>query len=105
MDDVHVPTHQPHLQTRYSRVATFVGQDEFNGIRIGYPNKTLTQDVRMTFVDGLIPRESLTKMGVELNLVSASAASTKADWVQDSDGALCHEEEAFDRCLIISWLQ
>ncbi len=114
MDDVHVQTHQAHLQTQYSRVAAFVGQNELNGIRIGYPNKTLTKDVHTTFVDGVIPREPLTKMGVELNLVSASAASAKADWVQYSSGALCHEREAFsvqvilgsvDQRLIVSWLQ
>ncbi len=80
---------------QYSRVAAFVGQDELNGITTGYLNKTLTKDVGATFVDGVIPREPLTKMGVEPNFIFASAARAKADRVQDSSGALCHEGEAF----------
>ncbi len=114
MDNVHIPPHQAHLQTQYSRVATFIGQDELNGITNSYPNETLTKDVRATCVDGVTPREPLTKMGVEPNLISASAASAEADRVQDGSGALCHEGGAFsvqvilgsfDRRLIISWLQ
>ncbi len=74
----------------------------------------LTEDILSTFVNGVIPRETFTKMGVEPNFVSTSAASPEADWVQDRSRAFCHEGKSFsiqvilvslDWRLIVAWLQ
>jgi hypothetical protein len=81
MHDVNVPTHKAHLQAQYCRVAAFVGQYELDGIAIRNPHKALPKDVRTTFVDGLIPGEPLTKVGVEPNLISVGATGVKTDRV------------------------
>jgi hypothetical protein len=64
----------------------------------------LTKEVLSTFVNGVIPRETFTKMGVEPNFVSTSAASPKADQVQNGSRDFCHEGESFSIQVILGSL-
>ncbi len=50
MDNVHVPTHQVHLQTKYSRVAAFKGQKELDSVAIRDLDKALAEDIVSDFV-------------------------------------------------------
>jgi len=99
---IHVPTHKAHLQTQNRSVAAFVGYNEFYGVAVGDPDKTLSKYVMLAFVDVIIAGKSLTEMRVEPNFVAAGAASTEENWVEDYSGAFCHEREAFACPVIVS---
>jgi hypothetical protein len=62
VDNVNIPAHQAHLQMQDSRVAALIGQNELDGVTISHPHEALSKDVLTTLVDGIITRESLTKM-------------------------------------------
>jgi hypothetical protein len=95
VNDVDIPAHQAHLQTQDSRVAALLRENEFDGVTVHNPNKTLRKDVMSDFVDTVVACETLAKMGVQLNFVSAAFPSTKANGVEDSLEILSHESEAF----------
>ena len=72
-------------------VATFVGQNEFNCITIGDPDKPLAKEHVAAFVDGVITSKSLAEMGMKPYLITAGSTSPEADWVENSRRALGHE--------------
>jgi hypothetical protein len=46
-------------------IATLVGQNEFNCITIGHPDKPLAKEHVAALVDGVITSKSLAKMGMK----------------------------------------
>jgi hypothetical protein len=94
VNDVNVPTHKAHLQTKNSRVAALLGQQELDGVTICNPDKALTKDVVSDLIDTVIASKSFTQMKMQLNFVPVALLSPKANWMEDSCRTLGHEREA-----------
>jgi hypothetical protein len=111
--NINVPTHQVHLQSKNCRIAAFVGQNELYCIAISHPDKTLSKNHVAAFVDGAIPSKSLAKMRMKPDFVAAGLPCTKANGMEYSGKAFCHEKESvsilivlhcFEQCFIGGWL-
>ena len=114
MDNIHVPTHEAHLQTKYRRVATLVGQEEFHGITIRDPDKTLAEYVVPHLVNCIITRKAFAQVRMQPNFVSAAFPSPKSDEMERGRQFLGHEQERLaipiilccsNGCIIVSWLE
>jgi hypothetical protein len=100
VNDVNVPTHKVHLQTKNSRVATLVGQQELDGITIRNPDKTLTKDIVSDFIYTVIACKAFTQMRMQPNFVPAALLSPKSNRMEDSCRTLGHERETFTVLII-----
>ncbi len=94
-------------------VCDVVGQNELNCIAIGHPDKTLSKNHVAAFVDGVIPGKSLAKMRMKPDFVVAGLPCTKANGMENSGRAFCHEGESvsipivlhcFELCFVSGWL-
>jgi hypothetical protein len=57
MLDIHVPTHEPHLQTKECRIFAIVRENEFDGMAIGNSRKPLPKANVVALDNGPISRE------------------------------------------------
>ena len=64
MDYVHVPTHQLDLKPKDRRIIAVIRENELDSISICHQDKSRTEQHMAILVDGPVPREALTKVGV-----------------------------------------
>jgi hypothetical protein len=82
MNNIDIPAHQSHLQSKDSRVRTVVGHDKFNGITIRNPYKPLSKEILPTLVDGEVACESFAKVGMQPRFVATRSAGSEANWIE-----------------------
>ena len=82
MNDIHVPAHESHLQTKEGWVITVVRKDEPDGIAIGDPSETHTPEKVSARVNCPIASKTFAKVGVQLSLAATAASSAKRNWTQ-----------------------
>ena len=64
VDDIDIPAHQAHLQTKNCRIAAVVRKDELDCITVRNPNKALPEDIMPDLVNPIIACKALAKMRV-----------------------------------------
>ena len=64
MDYVHVPTHQLHLKPKDCRIIAIMRENESDSKKIRHPDKLRTEQHMAILVDGPVPSEAITKVGV-----------------------------------------
>ncbi len=82
--NIHVPTHESHLQVQYGGIPSVIRQDELDCIAICDPSELLTKAHMAVFVNGPIASKSFPEMRVQLFLVAACTATSKCDRMKDS---------------------
>jgi hypothetical protein len=91
MDDINIPAHQPHLKVENSRIATVIRKDERDLIAVSCPYKLLPKEHMAALIDQPVAGKTFTKMGGEMNFITATLPSTESNWMEDHRRLFCHE--------------
>jgi hypothetical protein len=82
--DIHIPAHKSHLEVKDCRIAAVVGEDKLESVTVGDPTESLAKAHVAAFINGLVPGECFTKVGMQPALVPSSATTSECDRVEDS---------------------
>ncbi len=74
VDNIDVPTHQAHLQSKDGVIGTVIGEDKLNCIAVCNPDKSLTKQVMAALVHSVVTSKTFAQMGVQAYLIAAAAS-------------------------------
>ncbi len=89
--DIHIPAHKLHLEAKDCGIAAVVGEDKFESITVGDPSESLAKTHVAAFIDGVVPGECFTKVGMQPALVPFSATTSECNRVEDSFQQFFHK--------------
>ncbi len=86
MLNIHVPTHEMHLEAKNRRIAAIVREDKLQSITVGYPREALAKTHVAAFIDCVVAGECLAKVGMKTFFVALSTTASECNRVEDPLG-------------------
>jgi hypothetical protein len=82
--DIHILAHKLHLEAKDCKIAAVVGEDKLESVTVGDPSESLAKAHVAAFIDGVVPIECFTKVGMQPALVPSSATTFECNRVENS---------------------
>jgi hypothetical protein len=86
MLNIHVPTHELHLEAKNCRIAAVVREDKLQIISVNYPHEALAKTHVAAYFDCVVAGERLAKVEMKPFFVAPSTTASECNGVEDPLG-------------------